>query len=512
MAGLIRGAGSIGSTLMAPQDYLSDFIQRKLDPNYTGNRNDQRRTDITGGLATLGADTASPEFSRGKMGGEVVGTLGIAPGLGGLISKAAPAVGSAVASGGMTTGLAPTSMAGRAGDMALRTLGGATSGAATAGAVDPESAGTGAAISGALPMVARTAGVLGNAIGRTVRGPEVPQRVADVARMASENGLVIPPSQVHPSLFNRTLEGFSGKITTAQNASARNAEQFRAMVNKDFGLPPETNLTPEILSGIRKQASASYEAIKQTGAMAGDDTFRGALNKIKSTYEGAASDFPELAKPELTKVIDSLDKPVFKASSAIDAIRILRDKADTAYRTGEKATGKAFKEAASAMEDVVERNLERMGSNGQEMLKQFRDARTTIAKTYTAENALNPATGNIEASKLASRVQRGKPTSGGMQDIGNFALTFPKAAQSVERMGSLPQTSPLDWALGGGLSAVLGNPLAMASVLARPAARSMVLSSPVQNGLLRGGAPSILGDEGVQMGLLRLSPYLAVNQ
>jgi hypothetical protein len=54
-------------------------------------------------------------------------------------------------------------------------------------------------------------------------------------------------------------------------------------------------------------------------------------------------------------------------------------------------------------------------------------------------------------------------------------------------MGSLPQTSPLDWALGAGMSASTANPLLLASVMARPAARSLTLSPLVQNRLVSSG-------------------------
>ena len=70
-------------------------------------------------------------------------------------------------------------------------------------------------------------------------------------------------------------------------------------------------------------------------------------------------------------------------------------------------------------------------------------------------------------------------------------------------MGSLPQTSPLDWAAGGAISAATANPLALASVVARPAARALTLSKVVQNRLV---------NEPGQNALSRLASNQSANQ
>ena len=78
------------------------------------------------------------------------------------------------------------------------------------------------------------------------------------------------------------------------------------------------------------------------------------------------------------------------------------------------------------------------------------------------------------------------------QSLAQFGQQFPKAIQTPERMGSLPQFSPLDVVgagAAGGLSYATGGNkeqsggLTLAALLARPSARYLALSSPVQNRL-----------------------------
>ena len=62
-AGLVRGAGSIGATLMRPFE--------------TGAENEQRRQSMDAGLQSLvGADPKSFGYGAGKLGGELLGTAG----------------------------------------------------------------------------------------------------------------------------------------------------------------------------------------------------------------------------------------------------------------------------------------------------------------------------------------------------------------------------------------------------------------------------------------------------
>lgn len=176
-AGLVRGAGSIGSTLIAPYDIAKDALAGK---GLSLESNRQRRADMDSALGSMGAETDSFGYGAGKLGGEILGTAGA----GGVIAngtrmglsmagKSAPAVLdpilTAISTGGFSTGskVAPGVLPFLK-DQGVRALGGAVSGGASAGLANPEDAGTAALIGGALPGVVKIAGETGKLAGRGV--------------------------------------------------------------------------------------------------------------------------------------------------------------------------------------------------------------------------------------------------------------------------------------------------------------------------------------------------------
>lgn len=187
LSGLVRGAGSIGSTLLAPRDALENLLYRK--GGVPELQIQDRRPAMDAGLKSMGAEPDSWMYKGGKLGGEIAGTLGMGGALANagarvplLASKAAPLL-EAVRTGGMSAG----GMSGLPG-LGVRAAGGALTGAASAGAVNPEDAGLGAAIGGAFPVAAKLAGEAGGAIGRGVKSIMTPQQQAMVAQVAKLTG------------------------------------------------------------------------------------------------------------------------------------------------------------------------------------------------------------------------------------------------------------------------------------------------------------------------------------
>ncbi len=164
------------------------------------------------------------------------------------------------------------------------------------------------------------------------------------------------------------------------------------------------------------------------------------------------------------------------------------------------------------MEDLIERNLNQTGNA--ELLTNYRNARQILAKTYDVEKALNPATGNIDAGKLAASLKKGRPLTGELKQVAEFASRFPKATQTVEKMGSLPQLSPLDF----GTAAIAGSaagPVGLAGLIARPAARSLTLSDLMQNRLANEASQSslarLLENPELQQLIYRGAPVMAAQ-
>lgn len=178
-AGLVRGAGSIGATLLAPVDAAARAMGVQ---NSIVGRTDRRQA-MDEALSGMGAETDSLAYQGGKLGGEIAGTAGVGGTIAGLgravpavATKAGPlldAIGAAGFKAGGATGLP---------GMGARVAGGAITGGAAAGLVDPRSAGAGAVIGGALPPVAAGAGAAGRWLGSTGPG----QAVANAFRSGGE--------------------------------------------------------------------------------------------------------------------------------------------------------------------------------------------------------------------------------------------------------------------------------------------------------------------------------------
>ena len=333
---------------------------------------------------------------------------------------------------------------------------------------------------------------LGGKLASMLRGaPQTPQ-MADAIQKARDLGYVIPPTQANPTMLNRAMEGVAGKLTTAQNASAKNQEITNKLASKALGLPEDTFISPEVLTNIRNTAGQAYENLKLSGTIKTSPKFIQALDNIKPYQDAiqASKDFPQRAANPIIEVIDSLKRPNFDVNSAVSKINVLRNDSDLAFRQGDNALAKANKDASQVLENTIENYL--TNTKQTDLLDKFRNARTLIAKTYSVEKALNPASGTIDATKLANQLKSKKPLTEELKSIAEFSSQFPKASQTTEKMGSLPQISPLD-VLGatgvGGVSYLGGNESpernALLALMARPAARSLALSPMVQNKLIQ---------------------------
>ena len=303
-------------------------------------------------------------------------------------------------------------------------------------------------------------------------------------------GYVVPPATMNQGIVPSVLEGIGGKIKTSQSAAVKNQNVTNALARKAVGAADDVPLTAETLQGIRDTAGKAYEAVKQSGPVQADAAYTTAIQKLGSGT--LAQEFPELANGEIATLSKALDKPGFSADSAVELLKQLRfdGYANKALQDpAKKALGKAQIDAATAVESLVDRNLQAAGKG--DVLQAFQDARTLIAKTHTVEKSLNGGTGNVIAGKLAQQVAKGKPLSGELQQIGEFAQAFPKATQEINT--STPMFTPLDM-VSASVGAGSGNPIMMALAASRPVARAASLN-PLMQGFLANPqyGPGLLG-------------------
>ena len=331
------------------------------------------------------------------------------------------------------------------------------------------------------------------------QAPENFQRAPTTAERefakAQPAGYVVPPASVKPSVRNVALESVAGKAATQQIASGRNQEVTNALAAKSVGLSQNQPITREALAGLRADAGQVYQDMKEAGRITADRAYYRDLRNLKKASTRISKDFPEAnigSVDEIKNLVTSMRKQSFDAESAIEYIKELR-KAATDNLSGasaavpaNKSLGRAQRDAAEALEEMVERHLQNAGRP--DLARKFDDARRTIAKTYTVEGALE-TTGNVNAAKLAALLKKGKPLSPELEQAAKFAGAFPKAAAVPEKSGS-PGVSALDFAMTAGGAATLPfigqDPyLALAYPALRYGARNVALSKALQRGLTK---------------------------
>lgn len=300
-AGLVRGAGSIGATLLTPLDMLLGNTQSIGNP--------ERRQAMDDAFRTMGVDTESLGYGGGKLAGEIAGTAGVGGVLAGglralpMASRAAPVI-DAIGSAGFTAG----GLAGKTG-LAVRALGGGVTGGASAGMVNPEDVGIGAGVGAVLPGALQGIGAAGRAAARPFRSQESkaaeallkaleqePQAVAAQLRAARE---LVPGSSPTLSQVLRTPQASAlERIVSETPGGALLKEQYARQ--NAARLAALDLLAPVDSRGLRSAQQDFGEAALST-IRGGDKKARAATS---AAYQSIPQDEAALYLPDLASVRD----------------------------------------------------------------------------------------------------------------------------------------------------------------------------------------------------------------
>jgi hypothetical protein len=303
---------------------------------------------------------------------------------------------------------------------------------------------------------------------------------------AIESGYVVPPRMVKET--KPILSKIGGKVDTETDASVINQSTTDKLAREDLGLPENAPITTETLQGIRKQLGQFYEKLK------GQDDI-----KIDSEYK------PSNMSPKLDESIglDMTQNYKIKMADAVEHIKQLRADADAIFSSASKdpktlKDARLYRKEADDLELLIERNLEKSGN--QAVLRDFKKARESIAKTHLYEDAIVEGTGSIDARQIGKAVQRGDYVTGNAKKIGKFANVFPKANKSPKEIATkdagklslmlAPVSggglgSGVGAAIGGPIGAAIGGGIGTAASLAAPSmARKNLLSAETQRSLV----------------------------
>lgn len=458
-AGLVRGAGSIGATLVAPYDIAKDAINGK---GLSLESNRQRRADMDAALGNMGAETNSLLYQGGKLAGEVAGTAGA----GGLTANAltkvpgvaavAPNLLNAIRTGGLSVPGA---------NLATRAAGGAVNGLVTAGLANPEDAGMGAAFGGALPVAVKAAGVTGDLI-----------RKGTGAIAKNVTGL---------------MSGVGGEaVETAYKAGRTGGTNFLDNMRGNVPMTDVLDDAKSALTKMRIDRGAKYRdgmtniaADKTVVDFAPIDK---AVSSIKSmgSYKGqqinknAAGAVDEIA--DLVNQWKGLDPKEFHTPEGLDALKqAISDIRDTTQ------IGTAARKAADTAYNAVKNEITTQAPTYAKVMKDYSLASETLQEVEKALSLGQKASADTSMRKLQSLMRNNVNTNYGNR------LDLAKTLESngAEILPAVAGQAMSSW-----------TPRGLAGATATPLAALSAVTNPWMLAALPATSPRLLGEAAYGLG------------
>jgi hypothetical protein len=462
-AGALSGAAQIGATILSPIDWAAKkagIENQALFPT-------DRRAAIESGLRDMGAQPESMAFKGGQLGAEIAGTAGA----GGAIAKGlkfAPQLAAAVESGGFKLARPAT---GLLNNLATRAAGGAISGGAMTGMVNPEDTASGAALGATFPIAVKGAGKLGSAIMQKAT-PEV----AALAGKARQYGIDIPADRLVDSKTLNALSAslnyvpFSGRATTEEKMYS----QINKAVSKTIG-QDSSNIT-DALRKARVDLGSKFDDVLKNNTVNVDDVFLSDMEEVSRRANSELESGPsKIIHNQINEILNKVkDGDIIDGNAAYN----IKTTLDRLSKPG-KATIDSAKELKIALMGALNRSL------GLDEAAAFAKTRQQYGNMLTLDKlAPAGAEGEISMGRLANMRNVRDPQ---LRDLVDIAAQFGRTRESphgAAQRVTLGALAPVA-AAAGQLPAYLG-----AIGLAKGA--NMALSSnTLRNAMLKQGGSGV---------------------
>jgi len=477
-AGLVRGAGSIGATILTPYDLAVGNTKSISNP--------ERRAAMDGGLQAMGAEPDSLLYQGGKLAGEIAGTAGV----GGVVAAplraagVAPRLTQAITTGGFRTGATGGGVA----DLGVRAAGGAINGAASAGLVDPQEAVTGAAIGGALPLGAKALGKAGQAVGRTFRGAQASPEIVTLADRASQLGIDVPADRLANSKpLNAIASGLNYvPLSGRAGTEAKMQSQLNRALSRTFGQDSDN-----VTMAVRKangDLGAEFDRVLKSNAVNVDKQF------VKDLADSANKASNELGKDGAGIIAKQVQDIIDKAATGqIDGQTAYNIK-KTLDRIGMRNTPEAYyaKDLKKALMGALDRSL------GPDEAAAFAKTRQQYGNMIDLEKlAQNGAEGNVSIARIANMKNINNKD---LQELADISAQFLKPREGQH--GAAQRA-----AAGLGIGGVVGAPALVGTMVAGRATNAALNSNALKNAVL--GKPVIRGRTNALLDAIKQGGYLS---
>jgi len=505
VGGAVRGAGSIGSTILAPYDMAKDALAGK---GLSLQSNDQRRAAIDAGLQTMGVQPESGAYKAAKLTTEIAGTSGV----GGLLSNgaraigAAPAVVDALASGGFNLGRpASATISGKAADLALRTGTGAILGGASSGLVDPSQAKTGALIGGALPGGALVAGKIGGLI-----------------RTGAKNAL--------GAATGTSAEAVGGAFGSGKAGATEFLDNMRGKANFD-------DVVDSAKAGLQKMRAdrgADYRSgmldISNDKSVLDFSPIDKAVKQVQSigSYKGVQTNkHASGIVDELAAKVDewkSLDPTEFHTPEGLDALKqAIGDIRDSTQ------FGTSSRKAADSVYNAVKNEISKQAPTYSNVMKGYSEASGKLKEIEKALSLGDKASKDTAMRKLQSLTRNNAQTNYGnrlslanqLEQEGGVSLTPAISGQAMSSWAPRGMTGAISKAGGAALAgASVVNPALLPYLATMPLTSPRLIGELAYKagratGAVSKGAQGLLGNSTAEtkrlLGLLNTAPSVTLS-
>lgn len=362
-----KGIQAVGERLTPDEKTLSTLVDGKGKRGAIQSAGDWLVQDAAQGREKLKGEIAPYKEANpmtagtAEFAGEVLTTLPVGGGLAAPIKAAAargvaPAVltpvANAVASGGMSAG----ALTGAKG-LAVRSLGGAITGGATAGLVDPGSEVGGALIGAALPAVLSGAAKAGRAIGTaarpfTAKGQDkiVGNTLREFAQDSGTRSALSNAAEVIPGSAPTTAAasgdiGLAGLSRTLQSANPQYANE---LAGRQFAQNAARSAAIEEIAGTTGKIAAAKEA---------RDTATAAMRESALDSAGLVN-----GQEIITKIDNALTNPGNAGRISQQALKNVRDQI-ASFTDGGKIDARALYAIRKDINDVLEGKLQGEAGN-----------------------------------------------------------------------------------------------------------------------------------------------------
>ncbi len=262
------------------------------------------------------------------------------------------------------------------------------------------------------------------------RGPQI-DAVADARRM----GLLLRPTDIQPTAGPRVVETVAGGKGGEKVVEA-NKTQIRNITLNELNLPPTTQLNNGIgFDQARKNVAKPYDEVAKLPIQQADDAMVQRLEAIRADLDVIGAN--EYA-PAIGKIVDDAiakTETGLTGGQLLKNISVLRERAKRTYNN-KSATSEALDIAdtnlkvAAELESLIDNSI-----SNPKLLKQFRDAREKMARSYVYEGATDFNTGVLDVNKLARITAKDNNLTGDIAALGRVAGNFPYAFE-VKPKGS----------------------------------------------------------------------------